>query len=85
MTAALGVSGATGHSAAPLGRSGHADNAMKLDLSSQEESGEAGTQKDNIRDRERRPPSLFCSAVINAESANRFLALCLFMTYITAE
>lgn len=28
------VSGATGHSAAPLGRSGHADNAMKLDLGS---------------------------------------------------
>lgn len=88
MTAALRVSGATGHSAAPLGRSGHADNAMKLDLGSQCGSG-GDEQSRNIKKQyqreERCPPSLFYSAVINAESVNRVVAACMFMTFITAK
>lgn len=34
---------------------------------------------------ERRPPSLFHSAVINAESANHDAAACMFMTRVTRE
>lgn len=50
MTAALRVSGGTGHSAAPLGHSGHADPAMKLDLSAQGVMSEAGILEDDIRE-----------------------------------
>lgn len=74
MTAALRVKGGTGHSAAPLGHSGHADTAMKLDLSAQGVMSQAGMQEVNIRDC--RPASLCFPDGINADENLVPVSLC---------